>query len=68
VKDLCVFTTHTPIEAGHDRFPYDLVLTIMGEVLPLKVLKELGGKENLNMTRLGLNLSEFINGVAKKTR
>lgn len=66
VKDLCVFTTHTPIEAGHDRFPYDLVVTIMGEVIPLKVLKELGGKENLNMTRLGLNLSEFINGVAKK--
>jgi starch phosphorylase len=66
VKDLCVFTTHTPIEAGHDRFPYDLVLRIMGEVLPLKVLKELGGQESLNMTRLGLNLSEFINGVAKK--
>jgi glycogen phosphorylase len=66
VKDLCVFTTHTPIEAGHDRFPHDLVLKIMGEVLPIKVLKELGGQENLNMTRLGLNLSEFINGVAKK--
>jgi glycogen phosphorylase len=66
VKDLCVFTTHTPIEAGHDRFPYDFVLRVMGEILPLKVLKELGGQENLNMTRLGLNLSEFINGVAKK--
>ena len=26
VKDLCVFTTHTPIDAGHDRFPYDLVM------------------------------------------
>lgn len=66
VKDLCVFTTHTPIEAGHDRFPYDLVAKIMGEVLPMKVLRELGGQDNLNMTRLGLNLSEFINGVAKK--
>jgi starch phosphorylase len=66
VKDLCVFTTHTPVEAGHDRFPYDLVLRVMGEILPLKVLKELGGHDNLNMTRLGLNLSEFINGVAKK--
>jgi starch phosphorylase len=66
VKDLCVFTTHTPIEAGHDRFPHDLVLRIMGELIPLSVLKELGGKEDLNMTRLGLNLSEFINGVAKK--
>lgn len=66
VKDLCVFTTHTPIEAGHDRFPYDLVQRILGDFIPLKVLKELGGQDNLNMTRLGLNLSEFINGVAKK--
>ncbi len=66
VKELCVFTTHTPIEAGHDRFPYDLVIRIMGEQIPLNVLKELGGRENMNMTRLGLNLSEFINGVAKK--
>lgn len=66
VKDLCVFTTHTPIDAGHDKFPYDLVIKIMGEPIPLNVLKNLAGKENLNMTRLGLNLSEFINGVAKK--
>jgi starch phosphorylase len=66
VKDLCVFTTHTPIEAGHDSFPYDLVMKILGEAVPLKVLKELCGQNNLNMTRLGLNLSEFINGVAKK--
>lgn len=66
VKDICVFTTHTPVEAGHDRFPYELVTKILGEPVPLKVLKELGGEESLNMTRLGLNLSEFINGVAKK--
>ena len=66
VKELCVFTTHTPIDAGHDRFPYDLVTKILGEPVPLHVLKTLGGKDNLNMTRLGLNLSEFINGVAKK--
>jgi starch phosphorylase len=66
VKDLCVFTTHTPVEAGHDRFPYDLIVRVMGELIPLDVMKELGGQDNLNMTRLGLNLSEFINGVAKK--
>src|SRR4030042_646046 len=66
VKDLCVFTTHTPVEAGHDKFPYDLACKILGELIPLKVLQELGGKDGLNMTRLGLNLSEFINGVAKK--
>lgn len=66
VKDLCVFTTHTPVEAGHDRFPYDLVGRILGEPIPLYVLKELGGSDYLNMTLLALNLSEFINGVAKK--
>lgn len=66
VKELCVFTTHTPIDAGHDKFPHDLVVKTLGEFIPLKVLKELGGRENLNMTRLGFNLSEFINGVAKK--
>jgi starch phosphorylase len=38
----------------------------MGDLIPLPVLKELGGKDSLNMTLLGLNLSEFINGVAKK--
>ncbi|MEW6571857.1 MAG: alpha-glucan family phosphorylase [Nitrospirota bacterium] len=66
VKDLCVFTTHTPIEAGHDKFPYELVRRVLGEPVSLEVLKELGGQDNLNLTRLGLNLSEFINGVAKK--
>jgi len=66
IKDLCVFTTHTPVEAGHDKFPYELVKTVMGELIPFDVLKNLGGKDNLNMTLLGLNLSEYVNGVAKK--
>lgn len=66
IKDLCVFTTHTPVEAGHDKFPYDLVRNIMGELIPFDVLKELGGYDCLNMTLLGLNLSEYVNGVAKK--
>lgn len=66
VKNLCVFTTHTPVEAGHDKFPYDMVLKIMGEALPMDVLKELAGSDYLNMTLLALNLSRYINGVAKK--
>lgn len=66
VRDICVFTTHTPVEAGHDKFSYDLVLKVMGELIPLNILKEVGGKDNLNMTLLALNLSEFVNGVAKK--
>jgi len=66
IKDLCLFTTHTPIEAGHDKFPYDLVRNIMGELIPFDILKEIGGCDYLNMTLLGLNLSEYVNGVAKK--
>ena len=66
VKDLCVFTTHTPIEAGHDRFSYDLVKRILGEIVPLELLKKLGGEHYLNMTLLALNLSKYVNGVAKK--
>lgn len=66
VKDLCVFTTHTPVEAGHDKFSYDLVKEVMDEIVPMDVLKRLGGKDRLNMTYLAMNLSRYINGVAKK--
>ncbi|HHN64032.1 MAG TPA: alpha-glucan family phosphorylase, partial [Nitrospirae bacterium] len=66
VRRLCVFTTHTPVEAGHDKFSYDLVKKIMCEVIPLDVIKMFGGQDQLNMTLLGLNLSQYINGVAKR--
>lgn len=66
VKEFCVFTTHTPVEAGHDKFSYDLVREVVGEVIPFDVLKELAGKDKLNMTLLAMNLSMYINGVAKK--
>lgn len=66
VRELCVFTTHTPIPAGHDQFSYDLVNNALREFIPLDVLKMLGGQERLNMTLLALNLSKYVNGVAKK--
>lgn len=66
VREQCVFTTHTPVPAGHDQFSYDLVKSIVGEIIPLEVTQMLGGRERLNMTLLGLNLSQYINGVAKQ--
>lgn len=66
VKDLCIFTTHTPVEAGHDHFSYELVERVLGDFLPLEVFKKFAGTADLNMTTLGLNLSDFHNGVAKK--
>lgn len=54
------------MEAGHDKFPHDLVQEVMGEIIPLKILKEIGGRDTLNMTLLALNLSKYVNGVAKR--
>ena len=31
VRRRCVFTTHTPVEAGHDRFSWELVRQVLGE-------------------------------------
>ncbi|PMQ01119.1 MAG: alpha-glucan phosphorylase [Dictyoglomus sp. NZ13-RE01] len=66
VKDLCVFTTHTPVEAGHDRFPYELVKKILGDYISFELLQKFGGEKELNMTLLALNLSGYVNGVAKR--
>ena len=65
VKEACVFTTHTPLEAGHDKFNYNVVTDVL-ETVDLSILKDYGGEEILNMTCLALNLSNYVNGVAKR--
>jgi starch phosphorylase len=65
VRELCVFTTHTPVEAGHDKFSYDLVLEILDDS-HFEALRQFGGSDRLNMTLFALNLSYFVNGVAKR--
>jgi starch phosphorylase len=90
VKEKCIFTTHTPVPAGHDQFPLEFVekalagnysymvdrqdmyavdvqkhiLQYGGEFAPLSELAQRGMR--LNMTYLALNLSKYVNGVAKK--
>ena len=66
VRALCSFTTHTPVEAGHDRFPYDMVQKILDNGFDILVIKGMAGEDSLNMTRLALGLSEYVNGVAQK--
>ena len=66
VRDLCVFTTHTPVDAGHDRFSYELVERIGSDLMPTEAMKVFGGSDRLNMTRLALNLSGYVNGVAQR--
>jgi starch phosphorylase len=66
VRAQCVFTTHTPVEAGHDRFDYDDARRVLGEFIELDQLKRLAGADRLNMTRLALSLSGYVNGVARR--
>lgn len=64
VRDRCVFTTHTPVEAGHDRFTYGQAAKLLRDFIEIDQVKLLAGAESLNMTRLALNLSGYVNGVA----
>jgi starch phosphorylase len=66
IRHQCIFTTHTPVPAGHDRFSYELVDRVLGATFPREVVRMLGGNDHLNMTLLAMNLSQYINGVAKK--
>jgi len=67
VRNRCVFTTHTPVPAGHDKFPLDLARKVIGERDDFFGLEGvLYEGKILNMTYLALNLSRYINGVAQK--
>jgi starch phosphorylase len=65
VKQQCVFTTHTPVPAGHDRFGYDQMLAILGQERA-GLYSRFGGIHDglLNMTYLALRFSRYVNGVA----
>lgn len=67
VQDKCVFTTHTPVPAGHDKFPFDLARKVIGNREDFFSLEGVLYEGNiLNMTYLALNLSRYVNGVARK--
>jgi len=66
VRKQCVFTTHTPVPAGHDQFDLDLAKSMLGNLLPDFILGDVTFENRLNMTRLALFFSHYVNGVAKK--
>ncbi len=66
VRECCVFTTHTPVAAGHDQFPMEMVKRILGEQEAFSHANIFCCDHTLNMTYLALNLSRYVNGVAKK--
>jgi starch phosphorylase len=68
-----VFTTHTPVPAGIDRFPVDLVQHYFGDgaLLPdvdIRRVLALGAEDNpgmFNMAHMGLRLAQRANGVSQ---
>jgi starch phosphorylase len=65
VRRKCVFTTHTPVPAGHDRFSTEQAIRILGGDRTER-LERLGCFREglLNMTLLALRFSRYTNGVA----
>ncbi len=74
VRSTTVFTTHTPVPAGHDRFPEDLMRRYFSDApswvgVPWERFYALGQTEDdksaFNMTYLALNFASWVNGVSK---
>lgn len=65
VRQRCVFTTHTPVPAGHDRFSAEQAYRILGQDRA-RLLERVGAFHEglLNMTYIALRFSRFVNGVA----
>ncbi len=89
VREKCVFTTHTPVPAGHDRFPVEYLTRVFPEQTNFFDLSDASAADlvkrilqaeqtvsglldaarsgaSVNMTQLALNLSTYVNGVAKQ--
>lgn len=66
VKKKCIFTTHTPVIAGHDKFPREMVEKVLQRKEIFNMKEVFCCEGILNTTYLALNLSHYINGVAKR--
>jgi len=67
IRRMCIFTTHTPVPAGHDQFPKPLVKQLLGEEwMSLLEQTQALHDDALNMTYLALRFSGYVNGVAMR--
>jgi starch phosphorylase len=67
VRKKCVFTTHTPVPAGHDQFTFDLVGRVLGKDMTTFLKSaQCCLDSTLNMTYLALFFSHYVNGVSQR--
>ena len=65
-----LFTTHTPVPAGHDRFEWSLVREVIGDLLPddaQDLVRNAGDSEEgrrCSMSHLAVALSTSVNAVS----
>jgi len=64
IRKKLVFTTHTPIPAGHDVFFGEFLLKYQPD-FPIHI-KEVVENDTVNFTKLALFFSGYANGVSKK--
>jgi len=66
-----LFTTHTPVPAGHDRFDWSLVEDVIGDLLPTdakELVRSAGDPEHgarCSLSHLAVSLSTSVNAVSK---
>jgi glycogen phosphorylase len=67
IRRMCIFTTHTPVPAGHDRFSRKLAEEVLGQdAVTLLDQADAWHGDFLNMTYLALRFSGYVNGVAMR--
>ncbi len=67
VRRRCLFTTHTPVPAGHDQFSRALAASVLGEDrVALIEESEAWHDGMLNLTYLALRFCGYVNGVAMR--
>ncbi len=66
IRDQVVFTTHTPVPAGHDYFEFNMIDQVFPDDARNTIHRMMPDMPGVSMTELGLRYSRYVNGVAKK--
>ncbi|MCH2637132.1 MAG: alpha-glucan family phosphorylase [Candidatus Thalassarchaeum sp.] len=64
LRQRCLFTTHTPVPAGHDRFSWDEVKTVLGDLLPDDARDLIDDQDSCSMSHLAVALAGQVNAVS----
>ena len=64
LRQHCLFTTHTPVPAGHDRFSWENVSEVIGDLLPDDAKQLVDDEETCSMSHLAVALAGQVNAVS----